>query len=135
MGIIKTGHKRFPRDYLVQWAKGPNVNRGNHKTVKTTLVINGENHPIFGVAWKDKVPKLLVCSRGVTLPGEAIIRNRSRVVRYRVSRELRKSKYQIQIERPRAIETYYDSFPTLDIHDHLRQGSLCLEVGWKTKTW
>lgn len=33
------------------------------------------------------------------------------------------------------IEIFYDAFNTIDVHDHLRQGSLAMEKSWHTKCW
>lgn len=40
-----------------------------------------------------------------------------------------------QIKRPYLVEMFFKYFSVIDLHDHLRQGSLGLEKAWKTKTW
>ena len=47
----------------------------------------------------------------------------------------RTEKYEIAVKRPQAVETLLKYFSVIDVHDHLRQGSLALEVHWKTLTW
>jgi len=42
---------------------------------------------------------------------------------------------QKEIMRPQMIEDFFEYFSCIDIHDHLRQGSLKMEESWKTKTW
>ena len=44
-------------------------------------------------------------------------------------------KYEKRIKRPQIIEDFYEFFSAVDVHDHLRQGSLRMEEAWKTKTW
>ena len=33
------------------------------------------------------------------------------------------------------VETFFKYFSTIDVHDHLRQGSLALEGAWPTRCW
>lgn len=33
------------------------------------------------------------------------------------------------------VEKFYEYFNTIDVHDHLRQGSLAMEESWATKYW
>jgi len=39
------------------------------------------------------------------------------------------------IKRPKMIEDFFEFFSVIDVHDHLRQGSLRMEEAWKTKNW
>lgn len=41
----------------------------------------------------------------------------------------------VLVDQPLAIQTFFDSFSSVDIHDHYRQGSLALERNWVTRTW
>lgn len=39
------------------------------------------------------------------------------------------------IPRPALVEMLFKHFSCIDVHDHLRQGSLCLEESWRTQLW
>ena len=39
------------------------------------------------------------------------------------------------MRRPKLFEEYFDSASKIDIHNHLRQGSLALEEAWGTNKW
>ncbi len=45
------------------------------------------------------------------------------------------STYFEEVDRPAAVEMFFDNFSTIDIHDHYRQGSLALERTWHTRNW
>lgn len=135
LGVVKTASKRYPKAQLLQWASDETLPRGFHKTLRAVTNLNGRERPMYAVCWKDKLPKCLICTRGTTLPGNPIIRKRFKAQRYRISRKRIKTSYNLIIQRPKVVEMYFNSFPTIDIHDHLRQGSLCMEESWRTKIW
>ena len=39
------------------------------------------------------------------------------------------------IKRPKMEEDFFEFFSVIDVHDHLRQGSLRMKEAWKTKNW
>jgi len=39
------------------------------------------------------------------------------------------------VNRPKIVEDIFKSFSVIDIHDHLRQGSLAIERQWNTNKW
>jgi len=135
IGVVKTGHKRFPRRYMLRWSNDGTLRRGAHKLLTSTVRVDGVNKRLTAVCWKDKLPKMLIGTRGATIPGTPIKRVRFTVRRYRQSRKLVKQKHDLTIHRPKMVEQYFTNFSAIDIHDHLRQGSLCIEESWKTKIW
>lgn len=44
-------------------------------------------------------------------------------------------RYTREVPRPRMIENHFKQFSTIDVHDHLRQGSLRMEEAWQTQKW
>jgi len=43
--------------------------------------------------------------------------------------------YALEIKRPHMFEAFYEYFGAIDVHDHLRQGSLAMEKEWLTHKW
>lgn len=88
---------------------------------------------MFAVGWQDAKLKTIVSNRGTTHPGADSIRLRHQVVCLNgvdVTQTTEKS-----IPRPHVMEIFFQHFSCIDIHDHLRQGSLRLEESWKTRNW
>jgi Transposase IS4 len=135
MGCVKTATKKFPKDYLNNWARDENIVRGSHKTLKSTIVLEDNTvRPIFALAWKDLTVKHIVCTRGVTSEqGDPSVRHRRRIVEMEYGHE--NDRYDLAIPRPQAIQMFYNCFSNIDVHDHYRQGSLAFERNWSTRTW
>ena len=131
MGIVKTASKFFPKQYLVDWCNlnYSRPNRGNHILLKT--VKEGVN--IYALGWSDKKGKQVVFTTGTTIAADPSIRRRhKRVLRDGI---WEKEAYHKEVKRPMIIKEMFDAFSTIDIHDHLRQGSLELEREWVTRNW
>jgi hypothetical protein len=134
LGIVKTASSRFPKAYFKAWASNESLPRGSHKVVKSFVRIsNGTEAQIFAVGWMDKKLKTLICSRGITTPGVPARKRRHRIIIE--NGRPNTIRYEIQVNRPKVVEQLFNSFSTLDIHDHFRQGSLAMEQGWQTRTW
>lgn len=101
--------------------------------VQSTYRIGEVNHPMFAVAWHDAKCKTIVSNRGHTGRGNDIERERHNVVS--VGGQERTEITKKTIKQPQMIEMFFEYFSCIDIHDHLRQGSLKMEESWKTKTW
>ncbi len=43
--------------------------------------------------------------------------------------------YSKSVKRPMMIQQFFDAFSAVDVHDHLRQGSIAMEKDWSTRTW
>jgi hypothetical protein len=89
---------------------------------------------LYALAWHDKKVKTIVSTRGTTLPGSNSVRIRHRISVNDAGEEVTE-RYSIEIPRPQMLQTLFDGFSQIDIHDHMRQGSLCLEESWRTKNW
>jgi hypothetical protein len=88
---------------------------------------------MYAVAWQDLKLKTIITNVGTTLPGAPHIKERHKKVF--LNGEVITQKQQRHVPRPNAIEQFFRYFSVIDVHDHLRQGSLNLEEGWRTQTW
>ncbi len=78
--------------------------------------------------------KTIISTRGSTIAGAPSRRFRHR--REEVVDGIEQTiRWAIDVQRPQMIEILLNNFSTVDVHDHYRQGSLCLEESWKTNTW
>lgn len=124
MGIIKTAHKQYPKAILKRLSHGQP--RGSFKVMQTTSV----EDPIYALAWADKKLKLLVSTRGTTLPTDASVRKRARLNEDGSTQE-----FQILVPRPSMVKMFFEPFNAVDTNDQYRQGILKLEENWKTHSW
>ena len=140
LGIVKTASKRYPKAYLQQWATKDGVRRGDHKVVKTTISIvdhkNGEEKQkdIYGVCWKSKVAKTIIGTCGSTTPGDSHEVQRTKVVTNDAGVQ-NTEHYKKSTRCPVIINQLFKGFNTIDVHDHYRQGTLRLEICWRTHKW
>jgi hypothetical protein len=88
---------------------------------------------VYALAWSDKKGKQIVFTTGTTLDAEPSCRRRHR--RILRNGQWEKAVYEKIVPRPNVIKELFDAFSTIDIHDHLRQGSLEMEREWQTKNW
>ena len=78
------------------------------------------------LGWKDKMLKRFLSTCGTTVEGEPHTKKR-----YRVSEDGESSEiFYKTVKRPKLVEEYFDSASKIDVHNHLRQGSLALEEAW-----
>ncbi len=133
MGMVKTAHREFPKAVLQSWGDGTLTGvlpkRGSHLFLKSTE--SGEE--MFAIAWRDRNTKTIIANRGTSNPGTASLRPRHRKVEQ--NGEEATELYYREIQRPNAVQIFFDAFSTIDVHDHLRQGSLAIEKAWVTHTW
>ena len=52
MGCVKTATRMFPKRFFEEWTKGEDLQRGNHKTLKSTITLEDgvTVEPVFAVA-------------------------------------------------------------------------------------
>ncbi|DBA00396.1 TPA: hypothetical protein N0F65_012927 [Lagenidium giganteum] len=67
---------------------------------------------MFALCWADRRLKSIISNWGITLPGSEV--------------------YEKRIQCPQMIELFFSAFSTIDVHDHLRPGSLALKREWAT---
>lgn len=138
MGIVKTANKEYPHKYFQSKARlygsnAPNP-RGGFLLLSTIKGPDGIEHdPFYALTWYDKKPKMLITNCSTTLQGSDSIRQRHHIDSENGFRKtVLTSK---RIPRPVMVEEFYSCFSNIDIHDHLRQGSLEMERVWLTKKW
>ena len=90
--------------------------------------------PVYAVGWLDKKLKAIICTSGKTLKAttDSIRRHHRKVV---VDGKYVTGAFDIAIPRPHMIESFFETFAKIDIHDHLRQGILEVERYWLTQRW
>jgi hypothetical protein len=131
MGIVKTASRFFPKNYLSRWCEANNAreNRGKYKLLKTQK----EGVNIYGLCWSDKKGKQVVFTSGTTLPADPSLRRRHK--RVLIDGRWVKQVYVKSVPRPSVVKELFDAFSAIDVHDHLRQGSLEMEREWITRSW
>ncbi|EGZ11955.1 hypothetical protein PHYSODRAFT_517164 [Phytophthora sojae] len=70
---------------------------------------------MYALCWADRKAKCLISNRGTSLPSN--------------------DSYDRRIQRPQMVELFFSKFSVIDVHDHLRQGSLEMERTWHTMQW
>lgn len=103
------------------------------KSTKTGPTTSVASLPIYACCWNDKKAKNIITNAGDATPGKPSVRRRHCIVTDADGKTTKR--YKKVIERPQMIEVFYEAFNTIDVHDHLRQGSLAMEKSWQTKTW
>lgn len=149
MGAVKTAHREFPKAYFLSLAEkneqGVRMQRGEYRLMQSFTdpegtpnargnVQNGEMAAIYAMCWYDRKPQCVVSTCcGTTAQGNDAVRARHKKVvqdgNYVTQR------YETRIPRPKLIETFFQCFSNIDVHDHYRQGSLKMEKSWKTHKW
>jgi hypothetical protein len=141
MGCVKTAHVEFPSKYLRQWASGSlleqagnSPERGQHILLQSTLVGCGDvGTHLYAMCWADKKAKCIVSTRGSTCEGPPSRRPRHR--KFEKDGRWHTVAYEKVVKRPIMIEQFFRHFSTVDVHDHLRQGSIRMEKEWGTHCW
>lgn len=114
MGLVKTGHKFFPKQYFIdQAAKDPPL--GSSLYLQASFL----NHPMIAVAWFDKVPKHFIATAGTNSPAPPRIK-----VRYHRETGDRKL---FEVPSSAVPKEYFNQAPKIDVHNHRRQGELAME--------
>ena len=90
--------------------------------------------PVYAVGWLDKKLKAIISTSGNTLKAatDSVRRRHRKVV---VDGKYTTEAIDINIPRPHMIESFFETFAKIDIHDHLRQGILEVERYWLTQRW
>ena len=80
--------------------------------------------------------KTIISNVGTTHPSlQEHIRYRHRKVLSEDGRSYLTQRYPKVIPMPRMVEDFFRHFSVIDIHDHLRQGTLQFHAHWRTLTW
>lgn len=149
IGAVKTASRMFPKKWLAEWhtrLETGGIVRGNWVTLTSSYerpaggaaqagAAPVEALPLIAVGWADKKLKAIISNCGTTLPCPTdSIRPRHKRVLNDVG-DYVTSRQELHVKRPEMIELFFRHFGAIDIHDHLRQGSLAFERTWHTKTW
>ena len=122
-GLVKTAHRKFPKQFLDQVQI---ADRGGF----VTLTAEVDGVPLLAHTWNDRKRKHFVSTCGTTNEAEPC-----RKKRYRVSRDGIVETIYKEVKRQQLVQLYFDGAPSVDIHNHYRQGGLALEQVWGTQLW
>lgn len=142
-GIVKTCHSGFPKEYFNRLHEGLNMRepgvRGSYKMLKHNYSIKRDGNnvacDVYGLAWFDKKCKMIISNVGTTAPGNPSLRFRHRKVKDTDDGEYRTVKSTLEIPRPQMVESLFQAFSIIDIHDHFRQGSINMGENVKSLSW
>ena len=140
-GIVKTAHKSFPKAAMKLWfdnqvlMKRP---RGNWVTFGTMYDVsvngNNETRPAIALGWRDITLKMIITNKGATTPStNPIYKHRSKVVMQGTKGVTVDASYEVR--RPALVETLFEHFSAIDVHDYIRQGLVAIECRWRTHAW
>lgn len=104
--------------------------RGSH----IALTAEFAHKTLLCCAWADKTNKTSIGTSGHTLPGTPIQRTTFKALQRTTGlpvQDVRRRSFPI----PMVFETLFRNLPRIDVHDHLRQGTLALERTWMTQNW
>ena len=104
--------------------------RGNWVTFGTMydVSVNGNNgtRPAIALGWRDKTLKMIITNKGATTPStNPIYKHRSKVVMQGTKGVTVDASYEVR--RPALMETLFEHFSAIDVHDYIRQGLLAIE--------
>lgn len=121
LGIVKTATRNYPIDEAK--TRCPEE-RG--KCAIATATNAEHNVKLTCLAWRDKKVHTFVGTCSTTLEGEPAKKKRTDETGRPIIKE---------VPRPKLVEEYFDGAPAIDIHNHIRQSGLALEVAWNTQKW
>lgn len=119
LGIVKTATKDFPMKAIKDRCP---EDRGGTICAKATV----ENTDLLSVAWKDKKIHTFIGSCSTTLEGTPAKKRRT---------DDEGRPYIYQVPRIKLVEEYFSGAPAIDVHNHIRQSGLALELVWNTQNW
>jgi hypothetical protein len=129
-GIVKTGHSGYPKKWCEEWLE-TTAQRGDWIGFEHEDPIT--KHKFYGCCWKDSKGKMIISNCSTLKEGEPAKKKRHRKVEVDGRKECRI--FFKEVRRPQMVQDVFKCFSAIDVHDHYRQGSLKLEVSWKTTKW
>ena len=131
LGHVKTATRQFPKKYFCEVAMEA---RGDY----VTLTSESEGVPLRAVGWnegkRDKKTGQIIRKQFIGTCATSVAGRSHRKRRWEVNDDGSTTKYYFDVKRPNLVEAYYNGAQMIDVHNHLRQGSLRLEAR-KTKRW
>lgn len=132
--MVKQCKSKYPIDHFSKLDDAKNKrsedDRGAHSIALTMVQIAGVIWPVYALAWHDWKMKTVIANIGSSLPGNDHVKKRSRI-----DENNETVHYEKRVKRPKMIEDMFSVFSIIDVHDHLRQGSLAFHSSWHTHSW
>lgn len=126
IGLVKTATRLFPMKYL----KSLVLERGETATFVTKS--HGEDKPqLIAHIWQDRTAKSFISTCSTSLLGAPHLRQRYRRNVVTGEDEL----YFKETPRSQLSGDYFEAAPAVDVHNHLRQGSMATERVLHTHFW
>lgn len=126
MGMVKTATLMFPILFLQSIA----LERGQHQAMEASV----QGHKVFAAGWQDKTLKTLVATCGTTIDSTPAVKKKYQTF-VSEGRGVFSSLVETFVPRCQFFSNYFDHAHRIDVHDHYRQGILCLEEVWLTRDW
>lgn len=123
---IKTGHRGFPKQHLINAVKGE---RFKSKFMKVEVDLEVGKKTFYAGAFMDKIPMLLVSSCGTSLLADEVTRDRTEWVQGSF-----KTTY-YQVRQPVMHDTYRRNFNGVDLFNRDCFGEYSLQKAVKTRSW
>jgi Transposase IS4 len=131
IGTIKKGHGNFPIKYFNYLStQTPAPAQCESRFLKTEVKTDSFSYPILAACWYND-EKMFISSIGDTSIGEHTY---SQPYIPNANNNLQNPEER-KVSMPKIGKNYYDCFNKVDIHNHLRQGSLAMEESIHTKNW
>lgn len=126
IGMVKTATKRFPKAFLTKYGADHNLLRTGQ-----SVYLTAEGHPLLrAVGWYSKKAKFLIATVGTNLPAPEHVR-----YRYRINQDGNTERFIKTEPICQTAYEYFNSAQKIDVHNHLRQGSLAMERAVPTQSW
>ena len=136
MGIVKTATKGFPKHLLTLWAAGELEDMKPNSIMVITFCLKQQLSVQGSIMHMDGPTRNLSSSYQTVAPqtqgSQAFTSPRRRHRREVVNGEPVTVSYEKHVKRPHMSELLFEHFNAIDVHDHLRQGSLAMEREWCT---
>ncbi|KAL3908548.1 MAG: hypothetical protein SGILL_008440 [Bacillariaceae sp.] len=120
VGIVKTAHRRFPKDYIEETMK--EWPGGTHIVLESCF---GDDLLALGYKYSSKKILSFVATKGADLTSNGD----PYVARFLTKQGNYKTR---EVCRPRICSSYFDASNTIDVHNQIRQDMVALEEHWVT---
>lgn len=134
LGVVKTCSSGYPKDYFKDWIK-KNPERGTHCALTSNITAGDKEHPIIALSWCSRKEKSMnyIGTTSSTDNGNPLVVCRSVPANNGIPFD--RITKQKSTPRPVFLNDLYKHFGCIDLHDRYRQGTLKLEIEWRTHTW
>lgn len=129
-GIVKQAHTGYPKKHFNAWSA---YQREKGSSITLVHEESELDCPVYATRWIDKRAKDVISNFTRGGPGNPCQKKRHRVVE--IDGKETTEKFFKEVPRPLIVENVFKCFSVIDVHDHLRQGSLAMEKSWVTQKW